>query len=464
MIDIEQILSGDSAADIISSLRERTTTVTAWKELRKEYEPSEHEIVEDTSSRKNKIHEDGSKDEAARIPFGLEKLTTQRMSELMFSIPVHRKYSTDGEKQEEIAKSIEAIYKNAHINNINLRRGVQLFASCEHMSLWYVKKGDRVHNLYGFPTPYKLRCKDLSPMDGVKLFPLIDEYGEMYAMSYEYRKKVKDTWVTFFETFTKDKHFSWRAIDGANWEPYEEEKAVVIGKIPCIYINRDAPLWAGLVPLRKDIEYSVSRNSDVLAYNSAPVLKVAGTIIGDEKKGETRRVYRVMEGGDVSYVSWNQSVQALNYHVSTLRSMWFMLSQVPDLSFENMSKLGNIGYDARKMMLTDAHMKVGMESGAWLEFFEREGNVVKAFLKWLNTSYSPDDIDAVGIEHEITPYVQEDRDGEIDRWFKASGNKPLVSQREAIQGAGLSKDPDKTLEDIRLETATAAAAAAVGAT
>ena len=447
MIDIDSILSMESIPEIISALKERSTPPPHWGSLRKEYEPSLHRIVEDNQGRKDKIHSDGTKEDAARLSIGLEKLLTRRINEFTFAIPVKRTYTgMETDAQKEIAKAIERIYTVAHIDSENKKRGIAYYASCEALTVWYTKKGK--HNLYGFPCNYKLKCKTFSPMDGTSLWPLIDEFGEMYAMSFEYKRKVKDTMVTYFETFTAERHYIWKMAEGAKWEVVKEPVDIPIGKIPAVYIFRHKPVWDGLTPLREDIEYALSRNSDVIAYNSAPILKVAGQIEGTEQKGETRRVYRVVEGGDVSYVSWAQSISALQYHVDTLLNMFFMQAQMPDISFSNMRALGNIGYDARKTLFADAHLKIGDESGAWIEFLERENSIIKAFLKKLNVGFKGEDIDSVMIENTITPYIQEDDMRNIDKWMKAGGNTPLVSPLEAIEGAGLSEDPSQSLAQI----------------
>lgn len=49
-------------------------------------------------------------------------------------------------------------------------------------------------------------------MEGVKLYPLIDELDDMLAMSFEYTKKVKDEVITYFETYTSDKHYKWKQM------------------------------------------------------------------------------------------------------------------------------------------------------------------------------------------------------------------------------------------------------------
>ena len=131
-----------------------------------------------------------------------------------------------------------------------------------------------------------------------------------------------------------------------------------------------------------------------------------------------------------------------------------MQSQMPDVSFDNMKSLGNIGYDARQMLLTDAHLKVGDESCPWIEFFEREASVIKEFLKYMNTSWK-NEIDNIEIEHIITPFIQNDETALADRLIKLNGGKAIMSQLESIQQAGYSSDAQATLEQIQKEEATA---------
>ena len=227
---------------------------------------------------------------------------------------------------------------------------------------------------------------------------------------------------------------------------------IILMKIPGIYASKAMPIYYGLSPIRAEIEYSLSRNSNVIAYNSAPLLKIVGGIKGKEDKGESYRVVRCESGGDVSYVSWSQSIEALKYHVETMEKLYWSQAQLPDLSFDNMKGLGNIGYDARQTLLTDAHLRVGDEAGLWLEFLERECNIIKAFLKIMNKKWE-NEVDNVVVEHIITPYIQNDELAEINKRMKANGNKPIESQLESIQKYGESSDAKATLEQIQKENA-----------
>lgn len=452
MEDIKRILDASRPiGEIITDLKQKSVVVPSWSELIEKYEPTRHTIVDDKSNRRDRQRSDGTIERASRIYLGLEKLLTSRITEFMFAIPVKRVYhnTENNEVRQKIAHAIEMIYKYARIDSENIKRGNAFFASCEIFTIWYTVKSP--NTIYGFNSQYKLKCKTYSPMDGCKLYPLFDEYGDMIAMSIEYVKTVKNEEITYFETYTSDRHYKWQFKTSA-YEDVINGEEIVILKIPGVYGYRPVPIYHGLSYIREEIEYTLSRNSDIIAYNSAPVLKVAGGIQGEEKKGEARRVYRVENGGDVSYVSWAQSIEALKYHVETLLNMFWTQSQMPDVSFENMKSLGNIGFDARQTLLTDAHLKVGDESGVWNEFLDRESNVIKAFLKEMNKSWA-NEIDSIEVEHVITPFIQNDEKAEIDKWVTASGGKAVVSQLEAIKNLGISSNPQETLKQIQAEEA-----------
>ena len=176
MIDVKAILSGENTSDIIAALKERSTLQPNWDSLVKDYEPQLHKIATDYQGRKDKIHTDGTKDAAARITIGLERLLAKRMNEFTFALPVKRNYlGDDTDERKAVTKALERIFSVAHIDAENRRRGLAYYASCEILTVWYTKKVR--HHLYGFPCNFKLKCKTFSPMDGVNLWPLIDEQG-----------------------------------------------------------------------------------------------------------------------------------------------------------------------------------------------------------------------------------------------------------------------------------------------
>lgn len=462
-MDIKEILGNTNSIDQkINALKKRTICVPLWSVLLKTYETSNHEVLTDTISLKDK--ENGEK--SSRIAIGLDKLLASRFNQFTFAIPVKREYNKpSNDTQTAIISAIEKIYENAHIDTMNFKRGIAYYAACEMFTIWYTVK--RENTIYGFPCKYKLKCKTFSPMDRVCLYPIIDELDDMIAMSFEYDKKVSDTkTITIFETYTEDRHFVWEKDNqGNSWEEktaqikedgtVESGEQIIINKIPGVYLWRSFPVYDGLGGIRHELEYSLSRNGNVISYNSAPIVKVKGGIIGKEKKGESSRIWRVESDGDISYVSWNQSQDAVINQTNTLLKLYWMLSQMPDISFDNMKGLGNIGYDARQTLFTEARLKITEESGAWKECFEREFNVIKAFLKQMNQSWA-NEIDNITCKHIITPYVPEDENNSINVRMKANGGLPVESQLESIIKLGQSKDPISTLKEIRKDQAASA--------
>lgn len=462
-MDIKEILGNTNSIDQkINALKKRTICVPLWSVLLKTYETSNHEVLTDTISLKDK--ENGEK--SSRIAIGLDKLLASRFNQFTFAIPVKREYNKpSNDTQTAIISAIEKIYENAHIDTMNFKRGIAYYAACEMFTIWYTVK--RENTIYGFPCKYKLKCKTFSPMDRVCLYPIIDELDDMIAMSFEYDKKVSDTkTITIFETYTEDRHFVWEKDNqGNSWEEktahikedgtVESGEQIIINKIPGVYLWRPFPVYDGLGGIRHELEYSLSRNGNVISYNSAPIVKVKGGIIGKEKKGESSRIWRVESDGDISYVSWNQSQDAVINQTNTLLKLYWMLSQMPDISFDNMKGLGNIGYDARQTLFTEARLKITEESGAWKECFEREFNVIKAFLKQMNQSWA-NEIDNITCKHIISPYVPEDENNSINVRMKANGGLPVESQLESIIKLGQSKDPIFTLKEIRKDQAASA--------
>ena len=434
----------------ITSLKQKTVSVPSWSILRKDYNYKEHAILSDHENLRDKVRKDGTVEKSARLSLGLERLLVKRMSEFMFAIPEKREYKNinNNPVRQQIADAIENVYKYARIDTQNLKRSKKFFACCEIATLWYAVK--KKNSLYGFDSDFKLKCRTFSPKDGVDLYPLFDDYGDMIAFSIEYSVTKNNRTITYFETWTDETHYKWEQTDG--WHLVDDPEEIVLLKIPVAYLYREEAIYEEVSGCRKEIEYTLSRNCNVIAYNSAPILKVIGDLINGEKKGEDYRLFRMQKGGDVGYVSWQQAIDALRYNVSELKELFWSLSQMPDISFSNVQKLGNIGYDARETLLTDAHLKVGDEEGDFIEFFDRETSIIKSFLVVMHPEFEKE-IDNVEVRHKVIPFIQRNEEAEINKRMKANGGKPVESHLESIGRYGQSTNPQETLDQIRKEEA-----------
>ena len=450
MPSIQDILGGSmTERERITALKQKTIDVPIWtgkQGLINEYDPTKHPVMN------KQLYPDLVKDDGVervtRITLSFQRLAAKRMSELLSGIPVKRIYKPGDEKQQQVATYLEKIFDRNRINSVNTDRTNALFAGCEIFTLWYAV--EQKNNLYGFASPLKLRCRTFSPMLGDELYPFFDEYGDMVAMSIGYTRKVGRKNVQYFDTYTDDRHIKWSNESG-EWLAVEDEKTTV-GKIPGIYTFRPTPIWEDTSRNVYEMEWTLSRNGNYIRENSKPKFIVCADEIiqyGDEKSGnkEFKSVMQYPTGARAEYVTWSQAIESLKFQIDTLRNLFFTQLQLPDWSYEKMSQQALSG-ESRKQMFIDAELKVQDESGRWLEFFDREINVAKAFLKLMLGQAWHEAIDALPVENVITPYRITDRKEEVETLMTANGNKPIMSQRESIEAYGRSDNVDQTLKEI----------------
>lgn len=449
---IEDILESTelAAAEKIAALRKKTIPVPSWggrNGLVNQYDPMRHPVM-DKQKYPDVVSDDGI-EYVTRITVDLQRLAVKRMTEMCCGIPVKRIYKPENDIQKEIAKYLEAIFDCNRINSVNIDRLNMLFASCEVFTLWYAIENK--NNLYGFDSPLKFRCRNFSPMLDDDLYPIFDEYGDMLVMSVGYTRKFGKKNVQFFDTYTATKHIKY-SDEGGEWAEVENDNIAVIGKIPGIYITRPTPIFDGGSNTVYEIEWALSRDGNYLRKNSKPIFVVlADEVIqfGDEKpeNKEFKAVMQYPKGSTAQYVTWQQAIENLKFYISELRSLFFTQLQLPDWNYEKMSQQALSG-ESRKQLFIDAQMKVNDESGRLLEGFDREINVVKAFLKTALPERYHSDIDALKVETKITPFSITDTKETVDMLMTANGGEPIMSQRESIEEFGHSDDVDKTLEEI----------------
>lgn len=457
-MNIKEIISPARSAElIISDLRRKSITVPAWEGkdgLINEYDPKRHPVT-NRAEYPDVVNDDNSIDHVTRITYDLQRLAVKRMSELCNGIPVRRIYRPENDRQKEIASYMEKIFERIRIDSVNNERLTMLFAGCEVMTLWYATED--ATNAYGFNSPLKFRCRNFSPMRGDLLYPLFDEYGDMIAMSVAYSRKVEEQTVSYFDTYTADHHYKWSNKSDSGWA-LETDEVITLGKIPAIYMYRPTPIWEDTSKIVYEMEWAMSRNGNYLRKNSKPIFVVyadeqisygdeGGEPQGEKGRSDGRSIMQFPKGSSAGYVTWAQAIDNLKFYMAELRQTFFTQLQLPDWSYESMKATPMSG-ESRKQLFIDAQLKVKDESGRLIEGYDREINIVKAFLKAaLGKAYEAD-IDALPVENQISPFTINDEKDLITNLVTANGGKPIMSQRESIEEYGHSTDIDKTMEEI----------------
>ena len=443
-----------SAASIIADLKTRPFEIPSWDKLKKEYYPCHHPVMDKAAYPDKVSKKTGRPIPVTRVTRALQRRATKTMAGLLFGIPVKRiyTYNKKDETEKKAAALLERIFTRNRIDSINIERAKLLYASCEVATLWYAVKQDNTH--YGEPCKLKLRCKNYSPMLGHLIYPCMDEYDDMVALSFEYKRKENGNEAQYFDTYTAQDHRKWR-MSGGDWQTVEED-TLNIGKIPGIYAHRDAPVWEDQSENCYEIERTYSRNGNYLRRNSVPVFEVCTdeTVeFGKEEDDDERVVLKLPSGATSGYKTWEQAIESLKFQTEGLENGFFTDLQLPNISFDQMKNIPASG-ESRKWLLVDSQMKVGEEKGLWLEYLDREINVVRAFAKQMFPKYATA-FDAIEVECIITPFTLDDESTTITDASTAAGGKAIASRRTAIERLGWADDPDEEVTRIEQEEASA---------
>lgn len=452
-MDIAKILDSKRPIEqIIGDLKKKTIKVRPWSELEKEYDTRFHP-VNDARLYKDKLKKNGEIEQVTRFSLPLQRLATKRMTELIFGIPVKRvyHYDEDDENAKRAANIMEAIFRKNRIDSVNLERGKLLYAACECVTLWYSQETPTLYA--GETSRLKLRCKNYSPMKGDTLYPLFDEYDDLIALSVEYLYTENNQTTRYFDTYTANEHVRWCSIDGKLQEELREN--ITLAKITGVYINRPDPVWEDQSRNVYEAEWTLSRNGNYIRKNAKPIWVVCcdeDVRLGkDESDNGGRSILQYPSGSTAGYATWPQAIESIKYQVEEIKRDFFMMLQLPDMSMENMKATPMSG-EARKMMFIDAQLKVLDEQGIWLEAFDREVNVVRAFMKLMYPSLSQA-IDTLQVENVITPYTINDEGEQITNLMNATGGKAIMSQKTAIRYLDYCNDVDKEMQQIADESA-----------
>lgn len=470
IVDISKAVNATTEKDVIFELKsKRHIPQPDVDRARKSLDPKLHDI-NDHTKRKDKwvkvdvdnLNDDGNvtnvtsggektamrQEPVARVALALQPLIIDRAVSFLFGNPVHYKSNAANEKQNEIAKAFKKVLNGVKINSLDRRIARTIFGFTECAEYWYPvgnADGDN-RNIYGFPSPFKLKCAIWSPEFGDTLYPYFDATGDMVAFSREYtRSEDAAKGVTYFETFTDEEHCLWRSGEMVEGYP----KRIAIGKIPVIFGFQRQRETQNVDSLIDRLETLMSNFADTNDYHAAPKIFTTGVINGWSKKGESGAVIEGEEGATMNYVSWQSAPESVKLEIETLLRFVYTITQTPDISFDSVKGL-NVSGIALRLMFMDAHLKVHNKREIFDDYLQRRANIIKAYLGEMNQSWKSE-IESLDIMPEITPYMLTSDIDEINKWLASNGNKPLISHKESVMRADLSPDPEADFKQIEKE-------------
>ncbi len=391
-------------------------------------------------------------EKVARIAVALQKLIIRRSAAFLFGNPVEYTAQPQDENEKRAFDILKKILKKAKEKSLNKRVARTTFAFKECAELWYPVPSS--HAAYGQPMKYKLRCVLFSPEEGDTLYPYFDKNRDLVAFSREFSIEENGKIVNCFETYTDEEHSLWKQ-EGAEFKLAEGyPKSLAIGKIPIVYARQEHFETEDVDTLINRLEFLLSNFADTNDYHAAPKIFVRGTLLGFSKKGETGAILQGTKDTEAKYLSWQHAPEAVKLEIETLLKLINMIAQNPDISFEVVKGLGNISGVALKLLFMDAHLKVEDKLEIFDDYLERRVNILKSFISYLDISLE-EAAQRLEVDVNVIPYMMEDEIAEIQKWVEASGGKPVMSQKAAMQKANLVENPEEDYNILQKEASSA---------
>lgn len=452
---LEEIIALEPEARIDELKKGRTVKLPDVKSCVKALDPKLHDVF-DTALRPDKPIKDGDTitrtESVARIAIAMQESIVKKAVSFIFGNPVELTLKSEDATDKKIFEAVKDILTDVKINSLNRRVAKALFSCTEVAELWYPQEiKSEEEALYGIESKFKLRMKILNPLDGEELYPYFDDYGDMIVFSRKYSVTKGDKVTTYFEVYTDEQIDKYDISDG---KPVQVENFPVkneIGKIPIIYGRQKKTDYDDVQGMIDRLEKLLSNFADTNDYHSAPTIFIRGKVIGFSKKGESGKIIEGEKDSEAQYLSWTNAPEAVRLEITTLLNLISMISQTPDVSFENIKSIGSsISGKALELLFMDAHLKVQDHMEVFDEYLQRRHSVIKAFIGSFNSSLKKS-VRNTKIDFEVIPYMITDETAGIDFIMTANGNKPVISQKTAIKMSNLVENVEDELKQIQEE-------------
>lgn len=479
---IEEILAVEDIGKRIYLLKQhRRSPMPNVKELRNEWEPKNHDVMNPNIRKKRRVlvkeaemdENDNiikpavyQEEDVNRIALPLEQEIVNVHTAFTVGKEPTISYDSNNEKEDNLYAVVQAVNRDNKIRYQNKRVVRSWFSEQEVVEYWYEKEGygfwskvvAKIQGLFGSTRPAnKLKCAIWSPFRGDKLYPFYDDNGDYIAQSREYQQNEValngSRTVTYFQTVTATSVYLWRMRNGA-WETVEDKCFDHhFPKLPCIYLPREKPLCADIKSMRSRLEKVMSDYADCIDYHFFPYLILKGELSGEAGLGsqdERRRTIKVEDDADAYYLTWDQTPETVKNEVSTLLDNIYALTDTPRISFENMKGVGQVasGVSFRYMFMgtllaTDHHAEdVG-------EFLQRRYNFLVSAIGALCPSLRGA-AESIDLKVEITPYTIDSLAEKLDIVSKAK-DAGLMSRRSGMMFLGMTDQVNEEIEQIETE-------------
>lgn len=465
---LQEILSQENISERIKLIKQaRKTPQPDVEQLRRDWDPMLHDVM-DEKKRPNEIKVISpeerdpltgnvtriavTKEEPVnRIPLPLEQDIVNIHTAFTVGTEPNLTCETDDDKEKELFKVVKTIDRKNKVKYLNKRIVRSWLAEQEVAEYWYTVEDksfwklilNKVKSVFGIKTnaTRKFKCAIWSPFRGDTLWPFFDDTNDYKGLGREYKVKQADGTVIEYFQFVDGSHVYLWVRNNADWTdapnyPFKHN----FKKNPTIYSYREKSLCEKIRPIRNRLETIISNYGDCIDYNFFPKLVATGKVVGNNPKAARGGLVELEDGGDLKYLSWQQTPEAAKLEIDTLTERGYSLTNTPRISFENLQGLGNAFSGVSfKYSFMAIHMAVEMHAETLGEHLQRRYNFLVSAIGSVNTAYA-DAAETIDIDAQIVPYMIGNRSENIKDASDATGGKSVASRKTGIILAGLVEE------------------------
>lgn len=486
---LEEILAVEDIQKKISLLKaHRGTPLPKVKELREEWDPDLHDVMNPNIRKKRQVlvkeAEYGEDDkiikpavyqeeDVNRVALPIEQDIVNIHTAFTVGKDPLLNYKANNDKEDALYSVIQTVNRDNKIRYQNKKMVRSWFSEQDVVEYWYEKEDGgfwskiaaKIRGLFGDTRPVnKLRCAIWSPFRGDTLYPFYDESGDYVAQSRSYTITEHTLFgrrrVEYFQTVTQEHVLVWKKVSGVWSLDVSKSFKHNFPKIPCIYWPRERTLCHNIKSQRARLEKVLSDYGDCIDYHFFPYLILKGDLAGEAGLGnqdERRRMLKVEDDGDAFYLTWDQTPEAIKLEITTLLENIYGMTSTPRITFENMKSIGQMASgEAFKYMFMGILLAVDNHAEAVGEFLQRRYNFLVSAIGSLCPALKAAS-ESIEISVEIVPYTIDSLMDKLNIVTKAK-EAGLMSRKSGILFLGMTDQVEEEIAQIDEEKKQDAAA------
>lgn len=296
----------------------------------------------------------------------------------------------------------------------------------------------------------KLLLNVLCKKNNDYIYTIKDQYKRLTAFAWGYYLTDAGNKTTFHvDIYTSDSIY--RAKRGnVGWEVLVMNNPV--GKIPVLLFEQD-PEHEDVQALIERDENMESTDADVNDRFANPAMVATAEILNSLPKSEEEaKLFILKNGGNVSYLTWDQASESKKNEFERLEKHILSKSFTPNIDFDNMKSLGNLSAKAIRKVMLLAVIKAEKRKETHDGYMNRHFSIMRAIMGNVLDYAHKAQYEALESTHEFQEPFGDDV-SEILADISKQFNDGAMSRETYVELSYLVKDAKAELERIKQEEA-----------